>query len=362
MQQIYENRYYALSISDDGLVYRAGCEDITLAWPQFEIESLPGGAPKGMTLTGVNPINDVTSLLTVKGALDCGAELTLEIRACSETPFLRFRYVLSAASPLHLTKSAGEALTYLSYASEGAPARTEVRFSNYDELIHAYTLKEVPAFRYEDELMGPMLTEQRGEICMLTAYEHGSMYPDKFIAFANENDRILLRALRGNYWHMQDISVRPYDTVWLQLGAVAGSADDLARAYRSFQLKYCSPNAESRRPYIFYNSWGYQERNLFYRNKPYLSTMNEAHMLEEVEIAHRLGIDIFVLDVGWFLKTGDWSPNPDFFPRGLEPIRKKLDEYGMKLGLWFNPTVAAASSRMLAKHREAISERFRRNL
>ena len=60
------------------------------------------------------------------------------------------------------------------------------------------------------------------------------------------------------------------------------------------------PNAESRKPYIFYNTWAYQERNKWWNGKTYLDSMNQDRMLAEIDVAHRMGIDVFVLDTGWY--------------------------------------------------------------
>ena len=40
-----------------------------------------------------------------------------------------------------------------------------------------------------------------------------------------------------------------------------------------------SENTESRKPYIFYNTWNFQERNHHWYKKPYLADMNLARML-----------------------------------------------------------------------------------
>lgn len=361
MQTIFENSFYSLMLGDNSaLIYRPALSDeaIELTWPQFEIDGAPSGIPKNVAKSGEKALNENIIEISAQGVLDCGATLTIELRVCRKTPIVRFRYVLSSDVPMCLTKKSGENLTYFTYASPGDPERIEVRFSNYDQLVHSYCMNEIPGFLYEDELMGPILTEQRGDICMLTAYEHGSMYPDKFVVFAREADSIVLKALRGNYWTNQSICGTPYDTIWLQTGAVKGTHDDLARAYRDFQLNYCTLNAESRKPYIFYNSWCFQERNRFYNKTTYLSSMNQERMEEEIEIAHRMGVDVFVIDTGWYQKTGDWEANEKFFPDGLENLHKKLDGYGMKLGLWFNPTVAARSSRILKAHPEAIARMY----
>ena len=82
--------------------------------------------------------------------------------------------------------------------------------------------------------------------------------------------------------------------------------------------------------------------------------MTQERMLAEIDVAHRMGIEVFVLDTGWYEKTGDWQVNLSRFPDGLKAVREKLDGYGMKLGLWFNPTVAAVSSRMRRDHEDCV--------
>lgn len=360
MQTIFENAYYSLYLgSENALIYRPVQSDecIELSWPQFEINGKPSGTPNNIVKTGEICLNANITELTAQGTLDCGAVLKIELRVCPNTPIIRFRYILSSDEPMFLTKTAGENLTYFTYVSAGDTKRTEVRLSNYDRMVHSYSIAELPAFLYEDEVMGPILTEQRSNTCLLTAYEHGSMYPDKFVVYVQTESGIALKALRGNYWNGQSICARPYDTIWLQLGAIVGDHEDMAHAYRDFQLNWCTLNTESRKPYIFYNSWCFQERNRFYNKQAYLASMNQARMEEEIDIAHRMGVDVFVIDTGWYQKTGDWEANGNFFPDGIENLHEKLDAYGMKLGLWFNPTVAAKTSRILKEHPEAIAAR-----
>lgn len=256
---------------------------------------------------------------------------------------------------MKLTKTPNDSLIYLTYPTDPDSQRMEVLFSNYDQLSHSYQLSEIPAFSTEDQLMGPILTEQKGEYCLLTAYEHGSQYPDKFVVFEQTDDKIELKALRGNYWDGQRVGEKAYETIWLQLGAVKGNINDMARSYREFQLKYCTLNGESRKPYIFYNTWAYQERNKFYNQSAYLASMNKERMEEEIDIAHEMGIEVFVIDTGWYQKTGDWEVDLKRFPDGMQSVRKKLENYGMKLGLWFNPTAAAKTSKLLKSYSDSIS-------
>jgi alpha-galactosidase len=133
---------------------------------------------------------------------------------------------------------------------------------------------------------------------------------------------------------------------------VQGSIDQLASAYRFFVLKFLTQNLASRTPYIFYNTWNFQERNKWWNGRPYLESMNEDRILKEIDVAHRMGVDVYVLDTGWYDKTGDWTVSRRRFPDGLKNVKAKLDGYGMKLGLWFGPTSAAISSRMVREHPE----------
>jgi alpha-galactosidase len=142
--------------------------------------------------------------------------------------------------------------------------------------------------------------------------------------------------------------------VWLEVAALHGREEDLAREYRNFILNDMTQNLESRRPYIFYNTWNFQERNYHWNHRKYLDDMTQERMLEEIEVARRMGIDVFVIDTGWYEKTGDWLVSLKRFPDGLRKVKERLESYGMKLGLWFNPTAAAISSEMLKNHRDCI--------
>ncbi len=356
---MYENRFYTLSAGHK-LCYlpKGGEKPIELELPRFHIDGQDTGAPGPMEERPANDLGGGFQLLSWEGAYPCGARLALEARVCEETPFVRFRYILSGKEGMRFTKPGGnESLTYFSYASPVGAQRTEVRLSDYDFKVHSYCLTELPAFEREPDAMGPILAEQRGDYAMLTAYEHGSQYPDKFLAFYPDGDGVALKAVKGNTWQGQPISPTPYDTIWFQIGAVKGDVDSLARAYREFQLKYCTPNRESRKPYIFYNTWAFQERNKFYNNAAYLDSMNYDRICKEIDAAHEMGIEVFVIDTGWYQKTGDWEVNLERFPDGLKEVRKRLEGYGMKLGLWFNPTEAAVTSRLLEEHRGTVAQK-----
>ena len=288
-----------------------------------------------------------------------GLGLNLIVQHRLDHPVVRFCYRVRSSQPRLLTRSTGhDALTYLGFSLSGYPACREVRFSEFDESIHSFRPVET---RIEDRhfengfsVLGPMLAmEGPGGAC-LVAYEHGGQAPDTFLNFELAADRsVALRAVKGNYHHGQPLCPEhPFETLWFIAAVSPGTIDELAGAFRTFMLQGQTNNLASRRPYIFYNTWCHQERNKWWNDQKFLTSMKQDRMLAEIEVAGRMGIDVFVLDTGWYSKTGDWDVNREFFPDGLERVKTELDRRNMKLGLWLGPTLAAVSSRILKQHPE----------
>ena len=337
----------------------------SFAPPQFEID----GKIYTVVLSKVK-LNDKPEKLingvieyTVEGNLTDIPDLNFRIiyRIAENNPIVKFRYELLSVGPHKLTKTSGhDELSYLKTSFDGFSEVKEIRFSEFNEMVHSFCLSErdIEQKYFADSVsfMGPMVTGYDGSTSFLIAYEHGSQVPDRFLEFAFSPDKSIgLQAVKGNYYNGYIIDTEnSYKSIWFETGAVLGNEDVLASNYRDFVLHFMSLNTESRKPYIFYNTWNFQERNRNWYKKPYLADMNFDRMIKEIEVAHKMGIEVFVIDAGWFDKTGDWTPSPERFPDGLKTISKKLKENGMKLGLWFNPTVAAVSSNMLKNYRDCV--------
>ena len=294
-------------------------------------------------------------------ASDPDLSLEMVFHIADNDPVIRFRYILRSEGRRRLTKRSGkDELTYLGVSLANFPVVKEVRLSEFNEMVHSYCLSErqidPPHFENELHLMGPILVGHRDGCSIGVAYEHGSQVPDAFIEFLLAPDRkVRLKAVKGNYCEGQIVDHdHPYETIWLEFIAVNGGEDSLSKAFRAFVLGHICPNRESRKPYIFYNTWAYQERNKWWNGKSYLDSMNQERIMQEIEVAHRMGVEVFVLDTGWYEKTGDWCASRKRFPNGLKPIKEKLDDYGMKLGLWLNPAAAAISSQIFRNHRDCV--------
>ena len=345
--------------------YRAAGSTIPYKFspPYFELDGKQISAEVHHFAPTVAPVllaNGVTQYF-FEGPLaqDAHLHLGIEFQINEATPVIRFRYTFKSDDPVSLTaKSGANDLTYLQTSLKQFPLAEEVRLSNFAELTHSYELSEekIADRNFDDgsALMGPILVATDGRRSFLMAYEHGSTVPDAFIEYHLTPSRnVSLNAVKGNYFPGQTIdSDHPYQTIWFETAAQNGSLNELASTYRKFVLKYLTQNTESRKPYIYYNTWNFQERNKFWNNKTYLDSMNEARMLEEIEVAHRMGVEVFVLDAGWYGKAGDWNVSSERFPNGLKTAKAKLDSYGMKLGLWFGPSEAETSSQVVREHPE----------
>lgn len=73
--------------------------------------------------------------------------------------------------------------------------------------------------------------------------------------------------------------------------------------------------------------------------------------------AKSLGIELFVLDDGWFghrndatTSLGDWTTDPNKLPDGVEALSAAIHGIGMQFGLWFEPEMISLDSELYRQH------------
>ncbi|MGN0421313.1 MAG: alpha-galactosidase [Lachnospiraceae bacterium] len=95
---------------------------------------------------------------------------------------------------------------------------------------------------------------------------------------------------------------------------------------------------------------------------------NEDKLLEIAHKAKESGVELFVLDDGWFggrrnehAGLGDWIPNPDLLPHGIAGLSQKIEELGMKFGLWFEPEMINKDSDLYRAHPDWMLQTPQRN-
>ena len=92
------------------------------------------------------------------------------------------------------------------------------------------------------------------------------------------------------------------------------------------------------------------------REATYFS-FNQEKILALAEKAKAIGVDLMVLDDGWFGNRnsdsgslGDWIVDKKKLPDGLESLCQKVNELGMQFGLWFEPEMISPDSDLYRKH------------
>lgn len=95
---------------------------------------------------------------------------------------------------------------------------------------------------------------------------------------------------------------------------------------------------------------------------------NESRLLKLAEKAKEIGIELFVLDDGWFGKRndatsslGDWRVNEEKLPGGIGGLAEKIGELGLKFGLWIEPEMVNKDSDLFRQHPDWIFADIRRN-
>jgi len=122
---------------------------------------------------------------------------------------------------------------------------------------------------------------------------------------------------------------------------------EMSRTYHKlYKKRLCRGIYRDKRRPILINTW---EATYF--------NVNEEKLLTLAKSARELGIELFVLDDGWFGKRdddtsslGDWYVDKRKIPSGLDGLGKRVNEMGLKFGIWFEPEMVSPDSELYRKH------------
>lgn len=122
---------------------------------------------------------------------------------------------------------------------------------------------------------------------------------------------------------------------------------EMSRQMNRFCLEHLLPSGFRAEPLpVLYNSWEATEFNV-----------NVADQTRLAEIAAKIGVELFVMDDGWFgarnndrAGLGDWFVNPEKFPGGLDELIGNVNALGMDFGLWVEPEMVNPDSDLYRAH------------
>jgi alpha-galactosidase len=121
------------------------------------------------------------------------------------------------------------------------------------------------------------------------------------------------------------------------VGLFHGDWDEAGyRTQRFVEAVLARPAPEQKTfPYVSWDSWGYQAK------------IEEGMLRRNADLAAAIGVQLFIVDLGWSRAIGDWYADPAKFPGGLGALADYVHALGMKFGLHFALAQAAPASPVL---------------
>lgn len=91
---------------------------------------------------------------------------------------------------------------------------------------------------------------------------------------------------------------------------------------------------------------------------------NEERLVKLMDDAVKLGVDMFLLDDGWFANKyprssdrqglGDWQETADKLPNGIGHLTEAAKKKGIKFGLWIEPEMVNPKSELYEQHKDWV--------
>ena len=176
------------------------------------------------------------------------------------------------------------------------------------------------------------------------------VYSGNFLAQAELDQFGMVRAQIGIHpdgfaWQLEP--GEKFTTPEAILNCTAGGLNGLRQNFHALYLRHLMPPrfAGVERP-VLLNSW----ESMYY-------DVTLSKIERQAELARQLGVELFVLDDGWFRKgnssrdsMGDWRCNLRKLPGGIPAAARIIHSKGMKFGLWFEPEAVTPDSELFQTH------------
>ena len=170
-------------------------------------------------------------------------------------------------------------------------------------------------------------------------YELGDRYDDVYLTVSGPTAEE----------HQWAVTLNPGETFRTVPAAVVvvpvGGLDAVATELTAYRRRIRRPHADSIQLPVIYNDF----LNCL------MSDPTTEKELPLIAAASKLGVEVFCIDAGWYDdenggwwdSVGEWEPSLNRFPgSGLGGLIEKIRDAGMKPGLWLEPEVVGARSRM----------------
>ncbi len=205
-------------------------------------------------------------------------------------------------------------------------------------------------------LKRPHTTESQGEV-----YGFSLVYSGNFLAQVEVSTFDITRVMMG---------IHPENFAWELNQGESFQTPEVVMVYSDKGLNKMSQTYHRLyRTRLMRGDWRDVGRPILLNNwEATYFDFTEEKILNIVKKAKEAGVELFVLDDGWFGERnddlrglGDWDVNLDKLPDGIAGLSRKVEEIGLKFGLWIEPEMINKNSRLYEKHPDwviGVPERF----
>jgi alpha-galactosidase len=194
-------------------------------------------------------------------------------------------------------------------------------------------------------LVSPDADERRGEV-----YGFSFVYSGNFEARAEKDSFQSIRFAMGinsfDFGYVLEEGAE-FETPEVVMVYSNQGLGEMSRIYhRIYRTRLCRGQYRDTTRPILVNNW---EATYF--------DFTEEKLVDIATEASKLGIELFVLDDGWFgsrnsdnSSLGDWTVNPSKLPNGLNKLAERINDVNMKFGLWVEPEMISPDSDLYRAH------------
>ena len=319
-------------------------------------------ALKGLPSTYVEDGDEVETLVVT--LTDDVAHLELELRYSifmGRAVIARSTRIINhAEAPVYLEKAASLQLDFAPRDFEvislpGAHARErQMERTPLSRGVHSYESRRGTTSHQMSNfiaLVNPTTTENTGD-----AYGISLIYSGNH-AMQVERDQIQqTRVVAGINDYNFTWKLNPEDDFQSPEALVAYSPNGLNGMSNTLQ--------HIARERIARGKWRDLERPILVNNwEATFMDFNEERLTPIVDDAKKLGIEMFVLDDGWFghrdddnSSLGDWFVDQKKFPHGIKHFVDYVHAQGLKFGLWFEPEMISFDSKLYEDHPDYLMQ------
>lgn len=189
-----------------------------------------------------------------------------------------------------------------------------------------------------------------------TDYFHGAcygfnlMYSSNFENSVELNSFSSLRVEVGISSTLFEKKVEPSSSFTTPVAIMSYSnkgINTLSDQFHRFVDDHIIPEPFQHKPHpISYNNW-----------EATAMDFNKGKIVSLMKEAASLGIELFVLDDGWFSTRdddkhglGDWSVNTKKLSGGLAALGKEAEKLGLKFGIWMEPEMVSPDTKVYKEH------------